>query len=35
MLSECVGFVIQRNCECWMMRGWMETEWNGWGVMFS
>jgi hypothetical protein len=30
MLLECMGFVIQRNCECRMMKGWMETEWNGW-----
>jgi hypothetical protein len=21
MLSECAGLVLQRNCECWMMRG--------------
>jgi hypothetical protein len=35
MLPECMEFVIQRNCECRMMKGWMEMEWNGWGVMFS
>jgi hypothetical protein len=35
MLLEYAGFVVLRNCECRMMRGWMERSGMDGGMMFS